>query len=295
MRYTFSTVDVFTTERFGGNPLAVFPEAEGLTDSEMQSLAAEFNLSETTFVFPPSDPANTARVRIFNRTHEMPFAGHPNVGTAYVLASLGMVGTHKELQFEELAGIVTVHLERDEDGLVCGAKIDAPQPFQRNVELTPAAIAESVGLSASDIVTTHHQPVHATVGNTYVLAEVTRDALSRAVPNIAVFRQIRDTTPELNGRFSLYIYARDGVDIRARMFAPLAGTYEDPATGSAATPLAALLLSLTDEPAAEYTIYQGVEMGRPSTLHASARRTEDGIRASIRGNCVDVLQGDARV
>ena len=87
--YSFVTVDVFTTTRFGGNPLAVFPDATGMSDAEMQSLAAEFNLSETTFVLPPEDPANTARVRIFTRTREMPFAGHPNVGTAYVLAQQG--------------------------------------------------------------------------------------------------------------------------------------------------------------------------------------------------------------
>src|ERR671910_2181082 len=87
--FSFVTVDVFTDRRFGGNPLAVFPDAQGLSDGEMQSLASEFNLSETTFVLPPSDPANTARVRIFNRTAEMPFAGHPNVGTAFALAQLG--------------------------------------------------------------------------------------------------------------------------------------------------------------------------------------------------------------
>ena len=88
-RFAFETVDVFTDRRFGGNQLAVFTDARGLSDAEMQSLAAEFNLSETTFVLPPEDPAHTARVRIFNRTYEMPFAGHPNVGTACVLARHG--------------------------------------------------------------------------------------------------------------------------------------------------------------------------------------------------------------
>lgn len=88
-RHRFVTLDVFTDRRFGGNPLAVFPDARGITDAEMQALAAEFNLSETTFVLPPADPANTARVRIFNRVAEMPFAGHPSVGTAWVLAQAG--------------------------------------------------------------------------------------------------------------------------------------------------------------------------------------------------------------
>src|SRR5438309_4271720 len=103
--YQFVTVDVFTDCRFGGNPLAVFPDARGLSDEEMQALAAEFNLSETTFVLPPDDPAHTARVRIFNRSHEMPFAGHPNVGTGYVLAQQGR-GRDGVLLFEELAGLV---------------------------------------------------------------------------------------------------------------------------------------------------------------------------------------------
>ena len=101
--FAFVTVDVFTDRRFGGNPLAVFPDARGMSDADMQSLAAEFNLSETTFVLPPADPANTARVRIFNRKAEMPFAGHPNVGTGWVLAKQGRAkdGT---LRFEEIAG-----------------------------------------------------------------------------------------------------------------------------------------------------------------------------------------------
>src|SRR5260370_9714886 len=100
--FSFVTVDVFTDHRFGGNPLAVFPDAQGLSDGEMQSLAAEFNLSETTFVLPPEDAANTARVRIFNRRSEMPFAGHPNVGTGWVLARLGRP-RDGVLRFPELA------------------------------------------------------------------------------------------------------------------------------------------------------------------------------------------------
>src|SRR5688572_16574904 len=121
-RYSFVTVDVFTNQRFGGNPLAVFPDARGMSDAEMQSLAAEFNLSETTFVLPPENPANTARVRIFTRTTEMPFAGHPNVGTGYVLAQQGRDKDGKFL-FEELAGLVEVQIERDGAGAPIGATI----------------------------------------------------------------------------------------------------------------------------------------------------------------------------
>src|SRR3954471_8059695 len=121
--YAFVTLDVFTNQRFGGNPLAVFTDARGMSDAQMQALAAEFNLSETTFVLPPEDPANTARVRIFNRTAEMPFAGHPNVGTGYVLASQGR-DREGALRFEEIAGLVEVRVARDSGGGLTGAVID---------------------------------------------------------------------------------------------------------------------------------------------------------------------------
>ena len=117
--YRFETVDVFTTRRFGGNPLAVFPDARGLSDVRMQALAAELNLSETTFVLPPVDPANAARVRIFNRTAEMAFAGHPSIGTAFVLAGMSLVPP-PVLRLELPAGLVPVEIER-EDGLSWGA------------------------------------------------------------------------------------------------------------------------------------------------------------------------------
>ena len=120
--YEFVTVDVFTDRRFGGNPLAVFPDARGLTAEQMQALAAEFNLSETTFVLPPENPQNHARVRIFTTRTELPFAGHPNVGTGYVLARR-MDKPPEHLVFEELAGLVRVHLLRDADGSIGGARI----------------------------------------------------------------------------------------------------------------------------------------------------------------------------
>src|SRR3712207_3600417 len=114
-RYSFVTVDVFTSRRSGGNQLAVFPDARGLSDQDMQSLAGEMNLSETTFVLPPEEPNNTARVRIFNRTYEMPFAGHPNVGTGFVL-SRQKLELGDRLLFEEAAGLVEVRATRRSDG-----------------------------------------------------------------------------------------------------------------------------------------------------------------------------------
>lgn len=292
--YVFETVDVFTTQRFGGNPLAVFPDAQGLSDEAMQRLATEFNLSETTFVLPPSDATHSARVRIFNRSHEMPFAGHPMVGTAYVLATRA-ADSPSAFTFEVPAGLVQVRLHYEGDG-VAGAEIDAPRPLTTGVQIAVEDIAASVGLAGGDVSCTAHPPMLATVGNTYVIAEVAPEALPRAVPDLAAFRRVLAATPGLDGRYSLYLYARraDGA-VDARMFAPLVGTFEDPATGSAATPLAALLLSLTSADELRVDIHQGVAMGRPSLLRASAYRADDGIRARVGGDCVPVFSGTARV
>jgi trans-2,3-dihydro-3-hydroxyanthranilate isomerase len=285
-RFAFVTVDVFTDRRFGGNPLAVFPDAEGMSDSDMQALAAEFNLSETTFVLPPADPANTARVRIFNRKAEMPFAGHPNVGTGWVLAGLGRA-QGGVMRFEEIAGLVEVKADSGQ------VTIAAPQPLSLGPEMPAELAARCVGIAAADVVTKSHRPVSASVGNSFVLAEVTGDALTRAVPDIAHFREaaIAYTAMGAN-RLPLYLYAHDGNRIRTRMFSPLSGTIEDAATGSAATPLAALLLSLGKDTEGRYDIVQGVEMGRPSRLLCTAHRGADGIRATVGGGCVPVLKGE---
>jgi trans-2,3-dihydro-3-hydroxyanthranilate isomerase len=290
--YAFVTVDVFTDRRFGGNPLAVFPDANGLSDGEMQSLAAEFNLSETTFVLPPSDATNTARVRIFNRTAEMPFAGHPNVGTGWVLAGMGRARGGL-MRFEELAGLVEVHV----DGASV-VTIAAPQPLSLGAEMPASLVAGCVGVDVGDVVVSSHQPVAASVGNSFVIAEVTATALTRAVPDHSRFRSAVEAFPSLGPRrLPIYLYAQDGKSpdvtrLRARMFSPLSGTIEDAATGSAATPLAALLLSLTKSGEGRYDITQGIEMGRPSLLVCTARRSADGIRASVGGGCVPVLKGE---
>ncbi|WP_156681033.1 PhzF family phenazine biosynthesis protein [Sphingomonas profundi] len=292
--YEFETVDVFTDRRFGGNPLAVFPDARGLSAAEMQALAAELNLSETTFVLPPEDEANTARVRIFNRTAEMPFAGHPSIGTGYVLAKRGRA-RDGILTLEVPAGLVRVEIETDEDGRAVGGLISAPQPLTTGETIPAATIAACLGLAVEDVVVSAHQPVVASVGNLFVLAQVTEEALSRCLPNVSEFRAAQDAHPSMAGRFSLHVYAGDGSRLRARMFAPLAGTWEDPATGSANAPLGALLLSLGSADFAEFEVRQGVEMGRPSLLIVTARRRADGIRATVAGRCVPVLAGHAQV
>jgi trans-2,3-dihydro-3-hydroxyanthranilate isomerase len=291
-RHPFATVDVFTEQRFGGNPLAVVTDARGLSDREMQALAAEFNYSETTFVLPPDDPANTAKVRIFNRTYEMPFAGHPNVGTGYVLASEGK-GAGDVMRFEELAGIVEVRIERDAAGSVVGATIAAPQALSLGPELPVADVAACIGLAAHDIVVGAHLPRVASVGVSFVLVEVEPSALARATPSLDAFNRLLGRSPELEGRLSIHLYARDGeARLRARMFAPPSGTIEDPATGSANAALVAFLLSLGAAPILTLDVVQGVEMGRPSLLRLTARRTADGIRATVRGRCVPMFRGE---
>ena len=283
--YSFLTLDVFTTTRFGGNPLAVFPDAAGMSDAQMQSLAAEFNLSETTFVLPPRDPANTARVRIFHRTAEMPFAGHPNVGTGWALADRAVDGL---LRFEEIAGLVEIRLTPGD------ATVAAPQPLSLGPELPVALAAACAGLTEADIIVTAHRPIQASVGTKFVIAELTPEALSRATPDIGAFRAALAQFPHGGPqRLSLYLYAHDGEGkLRARMFGPLSGTFEDPATGSAATPLAGLLLSLSGKDSDAWSIMQGVEMGRPSLLQVTARQAPDGIRTTVGGACVPMLRGE---
>jgi trans-2,3-dihydro-3-hydroxyanthranilate isomerase len=291
--HAFETVDVFTESRFGGNPLAVFTDGRGLSDAEMRSLAFEFNLSETTFVLPPADPANTARVRIFNRTAEMAFAGHPMIGTAFVLART----TYRDaaqFRFEVRAGLAAVDIER-RNGEPIGAKVSAPQPVSFGRTFTADQIAPCLNIAPADIITTTHAPIVATVGNPFTCVEVQPDALARYVPDIRAHTAIRDADPSLNGRFALYVYARDGANVRARMFAPLAGTWEDSATGSGAAPLAGLLLHHSDGDQLAFDIRQGVEMGRPSLLSVTARRDGAGILTIVAGRCVPVLRGEAQL
>src|SRR5215203_3260017 len=252
--YAFETVDVFTERRFAGNPLAVFHDASGLSDSQMQSLAAEFNLSETTFVLPPENPAHSARVRIFHRTGELPFAGHPMVGTGYVLARKGL-DRSGVLLFEVPAGVVRVEIERNSSGEVLGGVIAAPRPLTLGETFSMQTIAACAGVDAQGILDAHHQPIFASMGTPYAIAELTDEALRSAAPNISEFRRVTEGRPDLNGRLSLCLYSRDGpTSLRARMFAPLDGTHEDPATGSASVCLGGLLLSLSGESQRSFAI-----------------------------------------
>jgi trans-2,3-dihydro-3-hydroxyanthranilate isomerase len=296
MPLEFVTVDVFTDRRFGGNPLAVVLDAEVLTPTQMQSIAAEFNLSETTFILPPHDASNTAAVRIFTPRAELPFAGHPNVGTAFVLGRRGSsygrpVG--EPLVFEEQAGLVPIDLLL-ENGAVVGARLTAPQPLSRGRDVPVDIVAAAGSLAPRDIETANHPPCIASCGAAFVFAELkTRRALAAAQPRSDVFAEHLP----IGGASGIHLYFREGsgeIDIRARMFAPLHGVPEDPATGSANVALAALLASLLPEPNARLRlrIAQGIEMGRPSILDASAEKEGGRItRTQIGGRCVQVMSG----
>jgi trans-2,3-dihydro-3-hydroxyanthranilate isomerase len=300
--YEYVTVDVFTDRAFAGNPVAVVTDAGGLTGEQMQRVAAEFNYSESTFVLPPEDRAHTAGVRIFTPRDEIPFAGHPNVGTAFAMALLAERRGERlgpRLVFEERAGLVPVDLIMGADGHVLGAMLTAPEPLTLGPVVPPAVVAECAGLEPAAVVTSRHEPVIASVGLPFVIAEVAGDALGRAKPSAGSFAVAAGRFPSRPGRFSLYLYAptaeRTGAAaLRARMFAPLSGLLEDPATGSAGGALVALLASLAPEPdtVLELDIQQGVEMGRPSRLTATAEKRGGEIaRVRVGGRCVAMMEG----
>ncbi|MCA2409942.1 PhzF family phenazine biosynthesis protein [Rhizobium leguminosarum bv. viciae 248] len=298
---SYVTVDVFTSTRFEGNPLAVISDARGLSDAAMQKIATEFNYSEVTFVLPPEDPQNSARVRIFTPTMEIPFAGHPNVGTAYVLGQQAeifgkLVGD--TLRFEEKAGIVEVSLKRS-GGKVAAAAIRAPQPLTIGDTIAAETIAGCVSLDPGVIVDTTHAPVFASVGLNFAVAEVNGlEALVAVRPNLAGFQAAAGRQTTSGHDFSLFLYVRTAENpwnIRARMFAPLDNVPEDPATGSASAALGAYLVSLAPEADmnVRITIEQGVEMGRRSVITLDIVKS-NGIVTDvvISGGCVPVMRGE---
>ena len=297
MQLHFQTVDVFTGTQFAGNPLAVILNAEGLSAQQMQAIAAEFNLAETTFVRPPKDPAHTAEVRIFTPRSEMPFAGHPNVGTAFVLARAGVCYGQPlnadGVVFEEEAGLVPIEILRD-GGAVVGAKLASPQPLSVGAEISGELVASACGIALEDIETANHRPCIASCGAPFILAELkTRAALAAASPNGDVFRLEVTKHPAV----SIMIYTEvnePDIHIRARMFAPHLNIPEDPATGSANVALIGLLAKLRPEVdlSLSKTIAQGVEMGRTSILEAKAEKHNGVVTATfIGGRCVPLMSG----
>jgi trans-2,3-dihydro-3-hydroxyanthranilate isomerase len=269
MRRRYLTLDVFCDHVFGGNPLAVVLDAEGLTSTQMQSIAKEFNYSETTFVLPPKNPAYTAQVRIFTPRTELPFAGHPNIGTAVAVANEFEANGRDpvdEVAFEEGAGLVRVRIVRDQLK-VTGAELTAPQALSVTATLSVDQAAACLSLPATDIVTVHHAPQVVSVGLPFLLVQLaSRQALSAATPDSA--RQRRWLPPV--GTDAIYCYCADAptTTLHARMFAPLGDITEDPATGSAAAAAMAFLASIRSEADGDcgWRIEQGADMGRPSVL-----------------------------
>ena len=286
----FMTLDVFTNHRCGGNPLAVFPMAQGLDTATMQALATELNLSETTFILPPQDPTNDAEVRIFTPKAEIGFAGHPNVGTAWVLAQQGK-DRDGVLRFEEAGGLVEVAVERT-DGLLTGCRVVAPQPLTLRTAPETTALAACAMLQPEEVLVADS----ASVGLECVCARVNEEALANAAPDAVAFRELGQRWLGPQGRFFMCLYSRSGDRLRSRVFGPLFGVNEDPACGSATAALAAMLLHQDGHSKNRLTMFMGQEMGRPSVLHCGAERGIDGnIRAWVGGACVEVLRGEALV
>ena len=295
MLYDFVTLDVFTDRMFGGNPLAVLLDARGLTTEKMQAIAREFNYSETTFVLPPEVENNTRKVRIFTPTTEVPFAGHPNIGTAFALATageFGEIGSTIQVYFEEMAGVVPVSISKH-GGRPLSCRLAAPERLSLGAVASPQLLAAAVSLDPADIVTETHPPRVASVGLPFLFAELKdRDALQRAEIDMKELYAL--AAEGVTADIHLYVHSGDDFDIRARVFAPLDGVPEDPATGSANCALAGILSHYNEAPDGrfQWRIAQGVEMGRPSILNAEAEK-ENGtvVKTTIGGACVMVAEG----
>ncbi len=291
----YVTVDVFTNTVFGGNPLAVVLDAEGLRPAQMQAIATEFNYSETTFVLRPRQAGHTAHVRIFTPRTEVPFAGHPNVGTAFALAQdLEAQGNPPpdRLVFEEAAGLVPIRILRQGSAVV-GAELTAPEQLTIGSSVSTADAAACLSLIPDDIGIATHPPQVLSVGLPFLVAEITsRDALRRARPNTLAHERILPS----RGTDSIFAYCHGTIagELHARMFSPLDGVVEDPATGSATAATIARLTALRPEPDAEiaWRIEQGIEMGRPSLLLGRVEKRAGAVTAvHISGHAIVVMRG----
>jgi trans-2,3-dihydro-3-hydroxyanthranilate isomerase len=302
MRHRYYVTDVFTDQPLGGNPLAVFPEGELVPAELMLRIARELNLSETVFVLPPERAEHHSRLRIFTPAKELPFAGHPTVGTACTLAEIGRIvleAGRAQVTLEEGVGPIPVRVER------AGGGVRATFTTARLPELGPpppsvAALAECLSISPDEILSGGRlQPRGASAGVPFLFVPV-RDR--------GVLARIRVNTSAWEAHLSRYwttsvfVFSQDaelpGSAVRARMFAPLFGIPEDPATGSAAAALAAVLTA-GERPEAgtiAWRIEQGFEMGRPSLIDLEADVGAEGLRAvRVGGASVLIGEGTLRV
>lgn len=289
MSRRYVVLDVFTDRALAGNPLAVVKDAEGLDTARMQAIAQEFNLSETVFLLPPDDPHRRAKLRIFTPATELPFAGHPTVGSA-VLLSL-MHGDEGAAAFgvEEEIGVISLVTERR--GERAGyARFRVPKlPVATGRGLSIEDAADALGLHAADIGFGGHTPSLRAVGGAFHLIPIASlDALARAFPSGSFARLVAGDHP------AAYLYAPSPQGLRARMFAPGLGVTEDPATGSAVACLAGALADHEGRGDGDhdFVIDQGVEMGRPSRIELQIT-VENGklVSAEIGGGAVVVAEG----
>jgi trans-2,3-dihydro-3-hydroxyanthranilate isomerase len=301
MRFAYHVLDVFTRERFGGNPLAVVLDADGLPPARMQMIAREFNLSETAFVAKPDNPAHSARVRIFTPVTELPFAGHPTIGTAALLALLKSPvpsgNADALVVLEEEVGPVRVGV-RLRASTAPFAEFDAPRLPQESGAL-PAAdrLAAALGLIPAEIGFENHRPTRFLAGNTFAFVPVASlEAMAKA--RVASSHW----APAFQGGVGAFLYCRQTVhttsQFHARMFAPEHGVSEDPATGSAAVGLGGVVHRFDALPDGLHkrVIEQGFEMGRPSLIELSLQ-VEAGKLESVRigGHVVRVAEGTIEV
>lgn len=296
MPHRFVIADVFTEHAFGGNQLAVLPDGRGISERAMQALAREFNFSETTYVLPPETPGTDFRLRIFTPANELPFAGHPTVGTASVLARLGLVPLHDgtgRVVFGENVGPVSVDLRVDDARAFARLSLEATveEPAERPA---PHEVAAALSLPAEAV----REAWFASVGTPFCFACVTdREAVDRAQVDGAAWSRC------FAGAFSdaVFFFAGDvaaGGRFYARMFAPSFGIVEDPATGGAAATIAGSLANRLPEREGVFTwtIDQGVKMGRPSRLEASAEKRDGrAVRVMAGGSTVLVAEGSVTV
>jgi trans-2,3-dihydro-3-hydroxyanthranilate isomerase len=294
MKYRYFICDVFTDTRFNGNQLAVLPEATGLSDAEMQKLAREFNFSETAFVFP-AEMGHTRKVRIFTPTTEVPFAGHPNIGTAFVLTETGELGSnivHESICFEEEAGLVPINISQKPSGQR-QFELKAPESLTACPFKAVSTIADALSLNMNQIIEENHPPSAASVGLPFLIVELLNtSALADIQINTESFNNLLDegSPPYI----LVYTQNTSNADLQARMFAPLDGITEDPATGSANCALAALLAQYSDLTSGDFCweVVQGLEMGRPSRLRIRARKEYGSVTGSwVAGTCVMMAEG----
>lgn len=298
MRYRFITVDVFTSRRFAGNPLAVFPDARGLDPGQMQQIAREFNLSETTFVLPPEDGRHTRRVRIFTPGAEVPFAGHPTVGTAWVLAHLGEVpltGDTTRIVFEEGVGPVPVSIFAKDGRPVASQLTAAKLPEFGPLPPGPHAIAAALSLETSDLIGTPYEPEAVSCGLPFLFVPLRdRAAVARARLNRQEWERVLGSYWATEVFFFAFDPELPGTDLHARMFAPKLGVMEDPATGAAVSALGGYLGRRDErtDGTLRWIVEQGFEMGRPSLLELEIdKRGSRIVEVRVGGPSVFVSEG----